>query len=257
MLKRLFIVFPLLIILGHVATSAESSLYSELINLAEIEFQVVEHASSNIHYIWLHGDEKTARLLLNEHIKTQPGKAFLINNEEREVKVGGLLLDPNRMFSRNGAKSNLQKMNANLSDSELNQTLDLLDKERDRFFDTVKPPPGGLLIALHNNIRNYSIKDELANSDEVSLKNSEHPPHHHFFICTDENDFKILSKSPYNVVLQKSQAIDDGTLSRLAASKGIRYINIETRLGYLSVQRKMLQYVMENLRVHKLPATNQ
>ncbi len=245
--NRLFILFPLLFVIGSSAEPDAKDIKSDFIDIAGVEFQVVEHASSNIHYIWLHGDEKTARLLLNDHIKTQPGKAFLINNEEREVKVGGLLLDPNRMFSRNGAKRNLQKMNANLSSSELNQTLDLLDKERDRFFDTVKPPPGGLLIALHNSIRNYSIKDELANSDEISLKNSEHPQHHNFFICTNENDFKILSKSPYNVVLQKSQANDDGTLSRLAASKGIRYINIETRLGYLNVQRKMLQYVMENL----------
>ena len=98
MLKRLFIVFPLLIILGHVATSAESSLYSELINLAEIEFQVVEHTSSNIHYIWLHGDEKTARLLLNEHIKTQPGKAFLINQL-------GLALCPRKRFFARRSKS--------------------------------------------------------------------------------------------------------------------------------------------------------
>ncbi|MDP6338738.1 MAG: hypothetical protein QF842_00225 [Candidatus Marinimicrobia bacterium] len=221
--------------------------HQTIIQFGGIEFRVVQNGEGDRRYIWLHGDEKTARLLLNDHIKTQPGKAFLINNEEREVKVGGLLLDPNRMFSRNGTKKNLQKMNANLSSSELNQTLDLLDKERGRFFDTVKPPPGGLLIALHNSIRNYSIKDELANSDEISLKNSEHPQHHNFFICTNENDFKILSKSPYNVVLQKSQTNDDGTLSRLAASKGIRYINIETRLGWLSVQKKMLNYVETHL----------
>ena len=108
--------------------------HQTIIQFGGIEFRVVQNGEGDRRYIWLHGDEKTARLLLNDHIKTQPGKAFLINNEEREVKVGGLLLDPNRMFSRNGTKKNLQKMNANLSSSELNQTLDLLDKERGRFF---------------------------------------------------------------------------------------------------------------------------
>jgi len=57
-----------------------------------------------------------------------------------------------------------------------------------------------------------------------------------------------LSKSPYNVVLQDIQPKkDNGSLSWFVARKGVRFINIETRLGYLSIQTKMLQYIEDHL----------
>ena len=40
---------------------------------------------------------------------------------------------------------------------------------------------------------------------------------------------------------------NDGSLSWAAIQKGVRYINIETRLGWLSMQRKMLNFVEEKL----------
>ena len=40
---------------------------------------------------------------------------------------------------------------------------------------------------------------------------------------------------------------DDGSLSWYALKKNVRFINIETRLGYLTTQSKMLKYVNENL----------
>ena len=69
-----------------------------------------------------------------------------------------------------------------------------------------------------------------------------------FFLCTNENDYNILAKSPFNAVLQKSTpSTDDGSLSWAALGKKTRYINIETRLGWLSVQKKMLKYLEENI----------
>ena len=243
--KRLYIVLPLLVVIG---LSSDIN-NQELIQIGGVEFQVLENGSSQFHYIWLHGDERTALMLINEHIKTHPGTAFLINNEEREVRVRGLLLDPNRMFSRYGAEKNLQKMNANYSRAELEKILDHLDRDLEPFFGRIKPPENGLLISVHNNLRGYSIEDELSQSDDISIKNDGHPDHHDFYIWTDPYDFKILSQSPYNVVLQNGQSgNDDGSLSRLAARKNVRFINIETRLGYLSVQRKMLKYVVEHLK---------
>ena len=55
-------------------------------------------------------------------------------------------------------------------------------------------------------------------------------------------------RSQLNAVLQKSTPLtDDGSLSWAALSKKNRYINIETRLGWLSVQKKMLKYLEENI----------
>ena len=51
-----------------------------------------------------------------------------------------------------------------------------------------------------------------------------------------------------NVVLQESYPEnDDGSLSWAALKWGVRYVNIETRLGWLSMQKKMLKYANENL----------
>ena len=49
---------------------------------------------------------------------------------------------------------------------------------------------------------------------------------------------------PYNVVLQDQLPNkDDGSLSWAALRDNVRYINIETRLGWLSKQQKMLKFV--------------
>ena len=40
---------------------------------------------------------------------------------------------------------------------------------------------------------------------------------------------------------------DDGSLSWEALRRDVRYLNIETRLGYLSMQKKMLKFIEETL----------
>ena len=79
------------------------------ISFADISFKVVQKGKSNRHYIWLHGDENTAKMALNDIMHRNEGKAFLIQNETREVIVADGLIDPNRIFSSEGAKKNLHK----------------------------------------------------------------------------------------------------------------------------------------------------
>ena len=158
------------------------------------------------------------------------------------------MMDPNRIFSKAGVEKNLIKFNGNISKTDVDQMVNLIANDKEKFFDRITPPNGGLLIALHNNLHAYSIDDEIPFSTEISLKNSEHPHHHNFFICTNRDDYNILSKSAYNVVLQETDPEEDnGSLSWFANRKGVRFINIETRLGYLSIQTKMLQYIEDHL----------
>ena len=181
-------------------------------------------------------------------MKENHGTAFLINNKEREVLINGYMLDPNRIFTNVGVKKNLKKLNRNISKSQINKTIELISNDRENFFKSISPPDGGLLISLHNNIREYSIDNEIPLSTEVSIKNTNHPHHHNFFICTNKEDYDLLKKSPFNVVLQDKQIEnDDGSLSWYAYRKNIRYINIETRLGHLRTQSEMLKYVNDNL----------
>jgi len=209
------------------------------IELASLRFKVIDGGESSRRYIWLHGDEQTARIAIEAHMKSHPGRAFLIAGSEREVQFEGGMLDPNRMFSREGAEKNLNKFSPKWSEKKMNSALDKLDRDRENFLTAITPPDSGLLVALHNNLRGYSIEDEVDNSNEISIKSDQNA--HDFFLCTDRNDFTKLSQSPFNVVLQASaDSEDDGSLSRAMAKRGIRYVNIEVRLGWLSQQKKML-----------------
>ena len=216
------------------------------ISIGEISFEVMRKGKSDRHYIWLHGDEKTAKMALNDHMSTKEGKAFFIQSEAREVVVAGGLIDPNRIFSSEGAKKNLHKYNPNWSNKKKSSVLNALEESRESFLNTIFPQNGGLLIALHNNFKGYNVYQEISKSDTVSIKKNQNP--RDFFLCTNREDFDILSSSPYNVVLQESYPEnDDGSLSWAALKWGVRYVNIETRLGWLSMQKKMLKYANENL----------
>jgi len=225
-----------------------NDLVLEYVDIAGIQFKVIKNGESNRRFIWIHGDEKTAAMLLKRHLKYNYGTAFLIKNHKREVFINGYMMDPNRIFSKAGAEKNLIEFNGNISKMAVDKMVNLIANDKGKFFDRITPPNGGLLIALHNNLHAYSIDDEIPISTEISLKNSEHPHHHNFFICTNRDDYNLLSKSPFNVVLQETQPKkDNGSLSWFVARKGVRFINIETRLGYLSIQAKMLQYIEDHL----------
>jgi len=220
---------------------------NDKVQLATIQFKVIQNGDSDRRYIWLHGDEQTARMALENHMKKNQGKAFLVEGILRESEFYGGIIDPNRIFSSLGAKANIQKYNPRWTRKEKEERLLTIDKDRKIFFKKIFPKNGELLIALHNNYKGYNINKELGRSDAKSVKNNQNP--RDFFICTNRSDFEILSQSPFNVVLQEeSPKKDDGSLSWAAIRNDIRYINIETRLGWLSQQKKMLNYIEKNLR---------
>jgi hypothetical protein len=212
------------------------------IKIAGTRFRIVRHGSDRRHYFWVHGNERTAHDVLLAHMKTFEGRAFLVENTVRNIPITGGKLDPNRMFSRAGAEKNLRTQNESWDQARLNGALDRLDRDRDRFLNTILPPDGKLLVALHNNGPGYSVNDEVPISDAVSLNNADHP--HEFMLCTMRGDFNLLSKSGFNVVLQNvAPPDDDGSLSRLAAVRKMRYVNIEAAHGNVDGQRAMLDWV--------------
>jgi len=216
------------------------------IRIAGTRFQIVRHGEDRRHYFWVHGNERTAHDLLLAHMKTVAGRAFLVENTVRNIPIEGGTLDPNRMFSRTGAEKNLRSQNQGWTDAQVNAALDALDRDRGRFLETVLPKNGKLLVALHNNGPGYSVTDEVPISDAVSLKNAEHA--HEFMLCTMRSDFDLLSKAPFNVVLQNTAPKDDdGSLSRLTALRGIRYVNIEAGLGNTAGQQAMLDWLEKAL----------
>jgi len=216
------------------------------IQLAGARFRIIRKGRSQRRFLLIHGNEETARTVLTEFMRTGPGVAYLIETHTRNVPIDSGELDPNRMFSRAGAAANLKMLNPGWTPQQLEHALAVLDRGREHLVRALFPPDGGLLCALHNNSPDYSVQDEVALSDSVSLKESGNP--HAFFLCTQPADFAVLSRSPYNVVLQHDKpSADDGSLSRLAARRGVRYLNLEVRLGDADRQREMLAWAARNL----------
>jgi hypothetical protein len=216
------------------------------VTMGEVAFEIIRNGKSPRRYLLIHGDEETAREVLKEHMKTHRGTALLVTGKSRTIESGAVKFDPNRMFSREGMEKNLARLNPGLADADRERVLKLLDRDRGKIIARVAPPKGGLLIALHNNARGYSMTDEIAISDKTSLADEANP--HEFMLCTSLGDFEILAKSPFNVLLQSTgPKEDDGSFSRLAAKRGIRYVNIECAIGKIDRQREILNWVETHL----------
>jgi len=214
---------------------------------AGIRFELLRNGAALRKFVLIHGDETTARRVLLARMRSRrPGWAYLVTHEERLAPLGALRFDPNRIFSREGAERNLRDLNPAAHEADLRLALAFLDRERDKLVRALLPERGNLLIALHNNREGYSIHTEIPISDRVALHEPERP--HDFYLCTEPGDFDRLSRSPFNAVLQhRPPPPDDGSLSRLAARRGARYVNIETRLGDEGRQARMLAWLEDHL----------
>jgi len=200
----------------------------------------------NRHYVLIHGDEETAREVLAKHIVKRRCTAYIIDSKTRDVPIDDGKMDPNRVFSRFGAEANLKRLNPSWKEEQLNAALDLLDTHREHLLNALLPGGEKLLVALHNNGESYSVETEAPISDLKSLKEPGNP--HNFFLCTDPDDYQILSVSPYNVVLQQHvRAPDDGSLSRRAAARRQRYVNLEVKQGDAAKQQEMLTWLEAHL----------
>ena len=214
--------------------------------LEGVRFRILRNGHSRRRYLAVHGDETTARQVLERFMETHEGIAFLIDSKTRNVPINGGEIDPNRMFSRVGAEASLKMLNPGWTPQQVEAALALLDRGRERLLKTMLPPDRGLLVALHNNSEQYSVDDEVPISDSVSLREPDN--RHAFFLCTDPADFMKLATSPYNVVLQqKKPEKDDGSLSRLCAGREVRYVNLEVRQGNSDRQLEMLRWLDWNL----------
>jgi hypothetical protein len=215
--------------------------------LAGIEFRRLDARSGPVRYLRIHGNEETARQALEAHLKTHRGRAYVVTSKTRAVTVAGGQIDPNRLFSRLGARKSFRAQNPAWTDRQIEQALDWLDRERPRLVKTLLPPPGGVLVAVHNNGPGYSVEDEVPLSQATHLPRRAEP--HEFFLATDPADYARLATGPYNVVLQSNATgEDDGSCSRLAAARRVRYVNLEAAHGQLARQREMLDWLTDALR---------
>jgi len=209
-----------------------------------VRFHVIRHGHSPRRYVVIHGDEDTARDVLTAYMADHDGIAYIVTGKTRNVEIKGVKIDPNRMFSRAGAEKSITALNPGVAPEVAARALTFLDKERGKLLKKLLPPNGSRLFALHNN-RDYSVRDEIPASDRTSIKQPGAP--RAFFLCTSPADFAILAQSPYNAVLQTKAEPDDGSLSRLSARRGLRYINLECAIGDYEGQMQRVRWLEDHL----------
>ena len=95
----------------------EDSFLPSQITFANAKFDLIINGNSPNRYIWLHGDEQTAKMALEYHIKNYQGVAFFIKSETREIPFESTIIDPNRIFSRKGSYC-FEKIQARLGTQE-------------------------------------------------------------------------------------------------------------------------------------------
>jgi hypothetical protein len=240
------VLIALILSFVHGADRDKSMVQRSQITFVGTKFNIVQNGDTPNRYIWLHGDEQTARMALEHHVALFGGIAFFVQSETREIPFESTMIDPNRVFSRKGAYHALRKFKPGWQPGTLKRALDLIDRERSAFLDILIPSKNGVLISVHNNFRGYNVYREKDKSQRISIKSDQNP--RDFIICTNNDDFENLSLGPYNVVLQNIlPEKDDGSLSWEAIRRNVRYLNIETRLGYLTQQKKMLSFVESTL----------
>ncbi len=205
--------------------------------------------SKEVSFINLHDDENTS---------VETGMFFL-------SKYGGTLMqlqhtgkrrfvfmldgqsfsfDPNRIFTKSGIKSTLEKQSV-YSEDAFFQVKKIADTLVKNYVDNKK-----LVIALHNNTeKGLSVLSynkggyEARNSARIYINLSMNP--HDFMLTTDRGLFNFLKRQKINVVLQHHRPADDGSLSVYAGKKKISYINVEALHGNYDEQVRMLEVLNE------------
>ena len=71
-------ILPFLLAMLYPNDQNISGSISTSISFAGIQFRVIENGVSDNRYIWLHGDEQTAKMALEDHIKSYPASAMYL-----------------------------------------------------------------------------------------------------------------------------------------------------------------------------------
>lgn len=209
--------------------------------------------SSHLFLFNLHENEETSVRAGLDLIRRRGGRLLTLRQHGQrlvsfELDGQDYSFDPNRVFTELGAAETLERYSRD--DAEARQRVrrfaeDLL---ADYGLNTVS-----MIITLHNNTDgeysalSYQSGGPLSqDAARVQLAPRQDPDN--FFFVTDAGWFDRLAAAGFNVVLQdNSRVTDDGSLSVLAARRGIPYVNVEAQHGQVRVQRKMLDALVKGM----------
>lgn len=193
-------------------------------------------------FVSLHENESTSVSAARAVGKS--GKLIrLVQSGERNIsfshKGKKYIADPNRIFSPSGRKRTLANLSKSSPEAEK-----ILAELAAKILATIGRP--SMVIALHNNtdggglsIATYAKAKSGVKKVYVSKKRDPDD----FFLVTQSAHFENLKANDFNVALESSGALDDGSLSRYFGGRGVPYINVETQNGHLKEYKEMLRVV--------------
>jgi hypothetical protein len=201
----------------------------------------------------MHEDERTSVEAGLRTIRRRGGQVLMLRHSgERLIRFtldeDNFAFDPNRIFTERGVAETLARHSSAAEGARRAVHLFAHGLLAGYGLDSLP-----VIVALHNNREGgYSALSYLpggayeADAEEVFIHPRRNPDD--FFFVTDRRFFEELRRAGFNAVLQDNRRVtDDGSLSVLAARRGIPYINVEARHGHLREQRRMLREVFRML----------
>jgi len=202
----------------------------------------------------IHDNENTAIKAYNNVTNRCPELSLIELNQTGErlirYEFQGIdySIDPNRIFSKIGILNSLKKYNTTFPEEVV---LGFSEFSNRLLLYVIPKSKGTYIIALHNNSENKFSINSYRNSNEAKeIYINPSCDIDDFFYVINKLDFEYFKNKKYNVVLQNTNIIDDGSLSVYCQKNNIPYINIEAQDGHLEIQKKMILETY-NLLKHK------
>lgn len=202
-------------------------------------------------YVVLHDNENTASRAARSTLRRHGGVLLeVVHDGDRNVSFEHegkrYRFDPNRIFTPQGTESTLADLSMEPPPPAVRDRVAALGEA---VVALLTSDYDGLIVAVHNNTdqeyaaSSYLPEADLADeADRVHLEPGEDPDD--FFFTTSQTLFEQARSAGFNAVLQHQRApTDDGSLSVLAARKGIPYVNAEAQHGHLRKQKRMLEFL--------------
>ncbi len=214
--------------------------------------RVMEHRKDgpeDLLFFNMHDDENTAVEAALNVIARRGGRLVeLIHSGRRLIHFGldqtHFIFDPNRMFTNAGTGKSLHN-GGSFSELALQEIRTLAN----RILEDLDLGDNRLILTVHNNTEgaystlSYLPEGEYSKNAELAYLAPDSDPDDFFFVTT-RNYFEFFRQEGSNVALQDNQnATDDGSLSVLAAARGVPYVNIEAQHGHLGQQIHMIEQV--------------
>ncbi|WP_027420925.1 hypothetical protein [Crocinitomix catalasitica] len=221
-------------------------------NKSVVWTNVFENKYSNVLFLNVHEDEQTSiEAIIKVSAERELNFWQLKHDSTRRISFKdnkhNMSFDPNRMFTFKGRYKTLK--DGGKFTFRSNKLVKLLAEEvvsTLSSFETV--------VALHNNTDvNYSIKSYAEGGDEAENTSAIHISPtwdaDDFIYTTDYDLFLAFKTLDLNVIYQNDKKfVNDGSLSVYCGLNNIPYVNIETQLGHLEEQIKLINLVLDVLK---------